>query len=37
MKYHKMTIEELENELHTKILGDENGVGKHFGLTHEQA
>ena len=32
-----MTVEELETEFNTKISGDDNGVGKFFGLTHDQA
>ena len=35
MTYHKMTVEQLEAEFNTRISGDENGTGKHYGLTHD--
>lgn len=37
MRYHQMTVEQLEQEFNTVITGDEGGRGKHFGLTPEQA
>jgi len=33
MRYHKMTVEELELEFNTVITGDGDGKGKHYGLT----
>ena len=37
MRFHKMTVEELEKEFNTIITGGEDGMGKHFGLSPEAA
>jgi sodium/potassium-transporting ATPase subunit alpha len=37
MDYHKLEIKTLEERLKTRIMGDESGHGRNFGLTEDEA